>query len=197
MTNVSLESYLTETEHAVRHLLTGINYYESMLAGVMPPSQANNMDEVKLYMERAESYFGYSVSEAALCGAILQIAFMGICLFSRNNAIPVHSSGLVKPENRKAIPFCAGRLVRGIPIGLIIYAGRNQFNHWDDPTFDYPTTQVFLVLQRAHWDSPMFDMAYELEYPARTIKANHLVLNEMGWRTYEQYSLDMESLGRV
>ncbi len=195
MTSVSLESYLAETEHAVRHLLTGINYYESMLTGVMPPSQANNIDEVKFYMERAESYFGCSVSEAALCGAILQIAFMGIYQFSTNNAIPAHSSTLVKPGNGKAIRFCVGRLVHDIPIGLIIYAGRNQFNHWDDPSFDYPTTQVFLALNRAYHDSPMFDMAYELDYPARTVKANHLVLNEMGWRTYEQYSLDMKSLG--
>jgi len=188
------ESYLAETEHAVRHLFTGIDYYESLLAGMTPPSQANNMDEVKRYMELAELYFGYSISEATLCGAILQIAFMGIFLFPRNNAVPVHSSSLVKPENRKAIPFCVGRLVHDIPIGLIIYAGRNQFNHWDDESFDYPTTQVFLALLHAHYENPMFDMAYELEYPARTIKANHIVLNELRWRTFEQYSMDMKSL---
>jgi hypothetical protein len=97
----SPESYLAETEHAVRHLFAGIDYYESLLTGVTPPSQANNMDEVKRYMELAELYFGYSISEATLCGAVLQIAFMGILLFPRNNAVPVHSSSLVKAENRK------------------------------------------------------------------------------------------------
>lgn len=188
------ESYLIDTEHAVRHIFTGIDYYEKLLAGVTPPSQAKSINEVKCYMELSKSYFGYSMSEATLCGAVLQIAFMGVFLFSNNKVIPANFSGLIKPENKKAISFCNGRLVHNIPIGLVIYAGRNQFNHWDDESFDYPTTKVFEALLLAHYDNPLFDLAYELGFPARTIKANHLVLNELKWRNYEQYNMDMKSL---
>ena len=134
------------------------------------------------------------MSEAVLCGAVLQIAFMAVFLFSKNETIPANSSRLVKPENKKAIPFCIGRLVHNIPIGMIIYAGRNQFNHWEDRSFDHPTTQVFKALFLAHYDNPFFDMAYELEFPERMIKANHLVLNELKWKNYEHYSTDMKSL---
>ena len=145
-------------------------------------------------MHLAEEYFGASLSEATLCGSVLHVAFMGILLFSKNGTVPAHSSKLVNPENSKAVRFCVGRLMHGIPIGLIVYAGRNQFNHWDDESFDYPTTQVFSALLHAYCENTLFDMAYELQYPARTIKANHLMLNELKWRTYGQYIADMRAL---
>jgi hypothetical protein len=188
------ESYLSETEHAVRHLFSAIDLYESLLIGVTPPSQAQNMDQVTRYLELARKYFGYSFSESTLCGSILQIAFMGVFLFPKNTVIPAHCTDLVKRDCLKAIPFCIGRVVHGIPIGLIVYAGRNQFNHWDDKTFDPPTTQVFQALRKAYYENPFFDMAYELNYPGRTIKANYLVLNELCWRTYDQYVTDMRAM---
>lgn len=191
-------AYLSDTEHAVRHLFEAIDYYESLLVGVTPPSQATGMDQVTRYIELAEKYFGYSFSEAALCGSILQVAFMGIYLFSQNTIIPASCTNLVTPPNKKpiqkAIKFCVGRLLHDIPIGLIVYAGRNQFNHWDDKSFDFPTTQVFQALLNAYYENPLFDMAYELNYPERTIKANHLVLNELHWRNYEGYITDMTAL---
>lgn len=123
---------------------------------------------------------------------------MGIYLFSQNTTIPASCTNLVTPPNKKpiqkAIKFCVGRLVHDIPIGLIVYAGRNQFNHWDDKSFDFPTTQVFQALLNAYYENPLFDMAYELNYPERTIKANHLVLNELRWRNYEGYITDMTAL---
>ncbi len=196
MVSRDANSYLTETEHAVRLLFAGIEYYEGLLHGLTPPSQAGSGDEVALYMEAAEKYFGYSFSEATLCGSILQVAYMGVLLFSANANISDHCRTLVGPiaSDHKVIHFCVGRLIHGIPIGLLIYAGRNQFNHWADKTFDYPTTQVFRALGKAYHESPFFDLAYELSYPNRTIKANHLVLNELRWKAYEDYLGDMTAL---
>ncbi len=53
-------AYLSDTEHAVCHLFEAIDYYESLLVGVTPPSQATGMDQVTRYIELAEKYFGYS-----------------------------------------------------------------------------------------------------------------------------------------
>ncbi len=152
------------------------------------------MGDVDLYMSAATTYFGRSFSEATLCGSVLQVAFMGLFLFSKNADIPDDCNTLVKGTNEKAIRFCAGRRVHGIPIGLLIYAGRNQFNHWDDEAFDYPTTQVFGALLTSHYNNPLFDMAYELNYPARTLKANHVVLNELRWTSFAAYEADMRAL---
>jgi hypothetical protein len=186
--------YLKDTEHATRHLFAGVNQCESLLRGLTPPSEARTMDEVRRYMEAAEAYFGRSFSEATLCGSILQVAFVGVFLFSRNTAIPDDCATLVKATNQKAVRFCMGRRVHGVPVGLLIYAGRNQFNHWDDEAFDSPTTAVFGALMAAHYDNPLFDLAYEMNYPARTLKANHIVLNELRWRVYDEYEADMRSL---
>lgn len=145
-------------------------------------------------MERAELYFARSFSEAALCGSTLQVAFMGLFRFSGNTTIPPDCTGLVRPANVKALRFCVGRRVHAVPIGLLIYAARNQFNHWEDESFDVPTTSVFDALKAAHMNNPLFDMAYELNYPFRTLKANHVVLNELRWNTYQAYEADMRSL---
>ena len=185
--------YLEQTEFAVRHALAGVEQCENLLRGLTPPSQARTEDDVKRYMERAEMYFGRSFSEASLCGLLLQVAFMGVYLYSGNDTIPADCTGFLGPS-RKAIRFCIGRRVHGIPAGLLIYAARNQFNHWDDESFDVPTSQVFGALMAAHMNNPLFDMAYSMNYPYRTLKADHVVLNELRWTSYAAYDTDMRNL---
>lgn len=186
--------YLEQTEFAVRHALAGIEQCENLLRGLTPPSQAKSEDDVKLYVERAGLYFGRAFSEASLCGVMLQVAFMGIFLFSETTSIPDDCSGFVRQPNQKAVRFCIGRRVHGIPIGLLIYAARNQLNHWDDESFDGPTSGVFEALMMAHMNNPLFDMAYSMNYPDRTLKTDHVVLNELRWSSFDRYDADMRSL---
>lgn len=191
---MNAKDYLVQTEHVVRHLFDGLNYYESVLDGLIPPSQSQDMADIKKYVERARVYFGHSFSEAILCGSILQIAFMGIYKFSDNSEIPSSSRAIVTNKNSPAIRFCIGREIHGLPIGMIIYAARNQYNHWDEENFNQPTTEVFKTLYRAYLNNQFFDMAYDLNYPARTVKANHIVLSELQWRSYADYHKDMNAL---
>ena len=186
--------FLQETEHAVRHLFDGIQHYESILKGVTPPSQARTPEEVQRYVVLAERYFGYSFSEAALCGAVLQVAFMGISLFSSNSVIPASCSAIVPAVDHPATRFCIGRQIHGIPIGLVVYAGRNQHSHWDDAGFNQPTTAVFRALYQAYAENLFFDLAYVLDWPQRTTKTHYIVLNELGWAEYDVYLTDMRTL---
>lgn len=187
-------TYLIETEHAIRHLFAGVEQCEDLLRGLVPPSRAHCAAEVRRYVEAAEVYFDRSFSKAALCGCILQIAFMGLFLYSKNASIPDDCTSLVEPSNNKAIRFCIGRRIHGIPAGLLIYSARNQFNHWDDESFDGPTSRVFAALSKVHYDDSLFDMAYELNYPVRTLRANHVLLNELRWISYEAYITDMRMM---
>lgn len=190
----SPSEFLRDTQHAVRHLFNGIHYYESILKGVTPPSQARTMEEVHRYVALAKRYFGYTFSEAALCGGVLQVAFMGISLFSSNSSIPRSCAPFVQKPDHPATRFCIGREVHGIAIGLIIYAGRNQHSHWDDAGFNPPTTAVFNALYRAYAENQFFDLAYVLDWPERTTKAHYIVLNELGWSHYDAYLADMQML---
>jgi hypothetical protein len=191
MPEADAQAYLKNTEAAVRHLLTGIDQYEGLLRGLVPPSRARTKDEVAWYMAAAEAYFGCEFPEATLSAAILQVAFTAFLLFSQNDVIPDDCTALVGPTNTKAIRFCVGRRIHGIPAGLLVYAGRNQSSHWDDETFDFPTSQVFGSLLAAHYDNPLFDLAYELNWPGRTLKAHHIVLGELRWTSYEAYEADV------
>jgi len=190
---MSAENYLQQTEDAIQQLIQATIRYEQILAGQVSPLHAKDQTQIQSYLKAAEEYFGLQFSQGTLCGSILQVAFMGIDLYSENTNVPDDCSNLIG-TNKKAIKFCVGRRIHGIPSGLLIYAGRNQYNHWDDKSFDFPTTQVFTALINFYYDNPLFDMAYELNYPDRTVKSNHIVLGELGWNKYERYFQDMKEL---
>lgn len=120
------EDYFKETEHAVRHLFAGLDscwsYYERALdrwdvSQVSLPLTPNGRAALEKYLELAGAYFDLKFSEATFAGSILQVAYMAIRLFSRNNVIPPSCSTLVRPSNNSAIPFCVGRECHGVPVG--------------------------------------------------------------------------------
>jgi hypothetical protein len=77
---------------------------------------------------------------------------MAIKLYSSNKSIPGSCATIVEPKYKSAIPFCIGRECYGIPLGLLIYAGRNQYCHWDDEEPHEVTRNVFYALSDAFYD---------------------------------------------
>src|SRR5205823_3842707 len=135
------DDYLRQTEHAVKHSYAGLDscwqHYQQALqhwdiSQVGQPMTAERKAALDRYLELAGKYFDLKFSEAMFAGAILQVAYMAIRLYSRNPSIPASCSGLVRPSQNSAIPFCIGKERHSIPTGLIVYAARNQYNHWDD-----------------------------------------------------------------
>src|SRR5262249_41111169 len=148
VTPKTLTEYFQKTEHAVRHAYSGLNscssYYQQALQHDTPPVQKDGYyvwEPPKALEERAKldhalvligKYFELKISEAMFAGSILQAAYMAIRLYSQNETIPPNCA-MFEPIPKAAIPFCIGKECHGIPTGLIIYAGRNQYNHWDEP----------------------------------------------------------------
>jgi hypothetical protein len=187
------DEFFAETEHAVRHLFKGLEYYTQLVNTLTSPSRASNKTHVERYVAHYERYFALDKSRAALCGAVLEIAYAALNAFPRNDQIPASCSPFVSPGNR-AVRFCFGREIHGLPMGLLIYAGRNQHVHWEDASFDKATTAVFDTLLQAYLDTD-FDMAYVLNSPRqRSSKAHHVVQNELKWWGYDQYIGDLKSL---
>ena len=203
------EGFLRLTEPAIRHFYSAIEEYESIIAGI-PPILDYQDEYGEIQMSRAvalemtskyEEYFFYNFSKAVLCGSILQIAFMGMKLFSENNRIPPNcrklgiSKDVEITPNNPVVKYCIGREVLGFPIGLIIYAARNQYNHWENGWELHTITRgVFEEINGAYRDNQFFDMAYDLGYPEPEPKSHHIVLNEFRWKQYSDYFKDMESL---
>ena len=191
----TLSEYLRETEHAIRHLYAGLDscfavYREALsqwdISRVGQPKTEQERARLATYLQHAGRYFDLKFSEATFSGAILQIAVTAIRLFSRNTAIPGSCQTFVKPANESVIPFCIGEHRHGVPVGVILYAGRNQYNHWDEEL--HPVTRhVFAQLARAHVTSPLSDLAFEITNPTITIYASEILLTAMQWPTYQAY----------
>lgn len=151
-----------------------------------------NRHRMMAFLEKEKEYFGYSISKGAICGSILQIAFMGILQFSTNTAIPDEWKRSLKEGNR-AVRFCIGRKVREVPMGLIIYAGRNQYNHMDEKKYHKTTTCVFSKLSSIGPENDGEDPAFDLDRPEiANYSSNMLAI--LGWDSYENYILDMFDL---
>jgi len=194
--------YLDLTEHAVRYFYAGLDDCWQVnkralahwdLTRIGKASTEEEMARARKFVEQAGEYFSLKFSEGTLAGAIFQVAATGIRLFSTNKIIPYDCINIVPPNAETAIPFCIGKRLYGLPIGLIIFAARNQYAHFEEDPHRI-TTNVFHQLLLAFWDNPLYDLAYDLDNPTIDIYANEILLGGLHWTTYEKYRLEMEEL---
>jgi len=198
------EAYFRDTEHAVRHFYDGLDscwsYYQralehwdiSQVGQPMTPERRAGLDR---YLQLAGKYFDLKFSEAMFAGAILQVAYMAIRLYSQNRSIPANCVQLVRSSQKSAIPFCIGANRHGVPIGLIIYAARNQYSHWDDEEPHEVTKNVFYALSAAFYHNMLTDLAFELSNPTINVYANEVLLTALGWRSYDTYLTEILGSG--
>lgn len=196
-------AYLQKTEHAVKHFYSGLDscwsYYQqalehwdiSQLDQPMTPERQAGLDR---YLQLAGKYFDLKFSEAAFAGSILQVAYMAVRLYSRNTSIPPSCTALVRPSQKSTIPFCIGPEKHTVPIGLIVYAGRNQYSHWDDDEPHDVTQRVFGALSDAFRDNMSADFAFSLANPTIYVYASEVLFTALGWTLYEAYLAAMTAL---
>ncbi|MBQ4831487.1 hypothetical protein J8L84_19575 [Alteromonas sp. MMG017] len=206
----TIEEYLKSTESATKKLFEGIEDYLSILYEVKKPVfsgdytdeddfQAKlivwaeeNEEQIQAKLDSQNRYINEIIAQSTLCGAILQIAAMGIKKYSRNKVIPDSCKGIVKIEFARK--YCIGRIVNGLPIGLVIYAGRNQSNHLDDGKLRDPSQSIFDIiatigpskLVREPYKDPCFDTSN----PTLDNYASNIT-GLLQWRDYDQYKKDM------
>ncbi len=202
--------YFSDTEHATMSLFENMNFYLDLLAEIESPIFVSSTSDIEIYdkefndwiklnrekisiaLKKEKEYFGYNISKATICGSILQIAFMAILHFSKNTKVTDELKGIIN-ERSKAARFCIGNEVRGVPKGLIIYAGRNQYNHMDDTTFHKSTTYVFDKLSDIDSTKNIKDPAFDLTQPKIVNYASNIIAL-LGWNDYANYITDMFDL---
>jgi len=213
----SAEEYIKRTESAAIKIFDGIDLYLKILHDSPLPIYignagdtlhqrptyknwaAANRDAIQSSLNAQREFSAEIFALATLCGSLLQIAAMGLQWFSENEEIPQDLPevlrSLIKPKS-KPVKFCIGRRVRNLPIGLIIYAGRNQFNHMDDEEIREPSKTIFNFLAHnytgATEQSPG-DPAFDLENEV-LINFSSNITGLLEWRSYKSYHSDMKSL---
>lgn len=205
----SPEEYLARTKSAVQHLFEDIDAYLQILrngrAPVLVGSYANDAErdaalerwikeqsqEIEKGLAAERAFLAEKYALATLCGALLQIAAMAIRLYSKNDQVPEDLSGVVKGAHTA---YCIGRRIREVPLGLIVYAGRNQHNHIDDGFLREPSSTVFEWLATKHsYGDGIRDPAFDLNAGLVWNYASN-VTSLIGWRSYPSYEKDMRSL---
>lgn len=209
--------YLDKTRSAAAKLFEGIDTYLALLR--QHPTTfvtsytnqadfqrqydawyATNSSSIQVALEAQKQYLGESFAQAILCGSLLQLAAKAIECYSKNTEIPEDWKSLIKTET-KPVPFCTGRLVRGVPLGLVIYAGRNQHIHFEDQNRREPNVEVFRRLAINHGygnvrSVPLVDPAFHLGTESINSFANNITAL-IGWRSVEAYEADMRKLLKI
>lgn len=207
----SAAEYLLRTESAVRVLFSGVDSYLSVLqkvAGVTfvtselsgPRQDAEfaawqlaNVEHLAAARSAELEFMAESFALDILCGSILQVACKALELYGSNKNIPTGLPATLKLHHAK---FCVGRAVRTIPLGLVIYAARNQHTHFNDETLREPSASIFHLLATAHGYGgcqEIVDPAFDLNNQSLLSFASN-VTSLITWRSYDQYSADMCSM---
>lgn len=204
--------FIERTESAVRHLFSGIDEYMAILrhssVGVvfsgafgsdeayrqaLEQWQRENEAKIERSLAAQREFSGERFALGTLCGSVLQVAETAIRMYSTNTKV-ASVIDQVEKDGGVAAKFSIGREVRGVPIGLIIYAGRNQYNHMDDETLRKPNVAVFEALAKNHGygvnvKDPAFDLNNKIVFNYSS-NITHL----LGWRDYQSYKRDLRAL---
>lgn len=207
---MTAQQYLKQTERAAKQLFKALQYYQQMLKGALGPSFISSTsddnkrekelqrwykkDESKIQaaLRKQRKYFGQTVSEGAICGSILQIAFTGIKSFSKQNVLPDTCKGILR-NNDARVAFCVGREIKGVPAGLIIYAARNQYNHMDEMLNNKVAQAVFDRIATHGTGGRYKDPAFDLHNAVLENYSNNMV-SLLGWKNYNTYLEDMKKM---
>lgn len=204
----TFDEYLAKTESAVRQLFGAINAYRSVLDKVRAPIfvsstlddqererelqawLARHADAIQAARESERRYFDESFALATICGAVLQVADKAIECFSEHTEIRPDWQGILTEHS---VRYGIGRIVRNVPLGLIVLAGRNQHMHFDDEKPRKLTIMVFDRLAIYHGrntDPEIRDPAFDLRNE-RLVSYAHNIAAILEWNSYDAYEADL------
>lgn len=197
--SMSAAKYFKDTEPAVQHMFAALEIYRNLTPRPSLEPYKQEDGGVKLTREEAIKFLreeidalGLDVAKATLSGAIVQVAYSGIKQYSTNDEIPSSCGQLGIPTDQKKAKFCVGRKIHGLPFGLIVYAARIQYNHWEEGTPLNPTAKgVFRYLHSVRMDDSWHDLVYELDWPTMRPVTHYVLQLELKWHTYDDYLSDM------
>jgi len=189
----TIDTYISKTESAARKLFEGIQDYTSILDAIRRQAefdtQSEQREEAIANSLRAQRQYSEEVfALATLCGAVLQLAAKAIEIYSTNSDVPRGLESIVGSGN--SVRFCIGRETWGLPIGLIIMAGRNQHTHFNETKLNRINLEIFDRLASYHGIPGYKDPAFDLDNP-KFVSCAHNVTAILGWRSYDVYVTDL------
>lgn len=203
------KSFLESTAPATEGLFSLLNQYGwQKIRAIVDLTKSKTRNEIE---EHKSKYSSVDVAREVIAGSILQIAFVAI----KEYGVAQGKSPLVlefEKQINKLIStspkarctnftfpegFCIGRELGQLPIGLIIYAARNQYNHFYEVRLS-PVNEVIFNYLNQLWPSPHNGLSFNL-YDDKQFYA-YSALAALGWTDshkglgYTAYTADMANL---
>ncbi len=183
--------YLTETKWAVDHTFDLIAKHSRLLKELVKLSAPSVAVDTKEGAERlawekfrknrvrirsiGKKWQTQEFSASIMAGGILQIAKQGISIVFGG-----------KPD-----PPC-GRSIREVNLSDLIWAARNQAQHFEEGNFNSHTRDVFEKLATNHDYGAVRDAAFDLKnhiWEKKSLASN--IISLLGWTSYKNYRDDM------
>ena len=206
----SPDTFLASTRSAVAKLLGGLDDYRRAfgkgIEGSTFVSDGSSMEDfdaryrqwrqdnpeiVERSIAAQTEFHGERFARATLAGAVLELAWKGIEVYSTNTRTPA-SVRMVVGDSKVGVKFALGREIRGVPIGLVIYAARNQHVHYNDRSLARINRDIIEQMARhGHPDlkSPELDLD---RHQGESLANNMIYL--LDWVDLARYERDMRAL---
>lgn len=186
-------SYMAGVAPAVEGLFRLLNDYGwQKMRAFVHLTKSRTQEELE---KHKADFSSTDVAREAIAGSILQIAYVAIERHAvrkgkSENAIHFETeiNRLIR-ENansrwKKKIPFslrdefCVGRDIGHLPLGIIVFAGRNQYNHFSKERLD-PLNEVVFNHLHSLWPNPVNGISFDL-YSERRPRS-YSILAALGW----------------
>lgn len=201
-------SYLASTAPATEGLFKLLNQYGwQKMRALADLLNVKTRDE---FDQHHAAFTCVDVAREVVAGSILQIAYVGIKKFAVAQAKSVETLNFEDGMNKiiAELPnprivqlllpdgFCVGKLIGNLPFGMVVYAARNQYNHFDEGRLSVLNEIVFNHLNTL-WPRPGNGLSFDLS--DGTVYRSYSALWALGWTDtskglgYSAYKEDMSS----
>ena len=203
-------TYIKASTPAIEGFFKLLNEYESHKLGeVVNMFKSKKPDEFQSHLN---NYSSVDIAREVIAGSILQVAYIAIkqyAIFTKKSENTLYFESQMnrllseskKPRTNKkfVLPkeFCVGREIGDLPIGILIYAARNQYNHFDENRLSIVNEVVFNYLNIIH-PNPGNVISFNL-YDSKHYYS-YSVLWALGWTNtavklgYDSYKKDIVEL---
>jgi hypothetical protein len=180
-----VDEYINDSCLAVSKLMKALSSFEQeMMNSLVRMTKTNDPTEQTSQMN---NIFSQLIPRDAIAGAMLQIAFMSMRHFpklgSKNKTVELLEERVNETMRSKKpycypISYCVGREIIGIPVGLLIFAARNQYNHQDESVdeLQYYNRIIFEALDRSLGKVGPTGMGFDLYSEKPTMYAYSVVM---------------------
>lgn len=187
----SATSYLEKTKPAAEGLFKLLNGYDwDKMRAFVELTKVRTRGELDA---RKVDFEATDVAREVIAGSILQLAYFAIesfAVFEGKSEGALHFESEInrllressKPRMKGtfSLPekFCVGRDVGDLPLGMLVLAGRNQYNHYGVDRLNVVNEVVFNALHQM-WPSPGNGRSFNL-YESKRFRS-YSVLCALGW----------------